>query len=314
MNTMMQLDDKTLQTPFGILGAVRSFERYPSGELKSAILGDENVILTHAGELTPYYTETPRRKYKPSVEFFKSGLVKAVSLEEQQEVRTPIGELPAELITFYESGELCRVFPLDGKVTGYWTEADEAEENIPLTFDLGFVQFTAKLSAICFYPSGDIKSITLFPGETITVGEVNVRHGLALYESGALSSLEPATPTMVPTPIGTLTAFDSEAIGVHADENSLHFYEDGSIKSLKTMTNTITVTCGDGSKKTYTQEPIPGLPEEETAFLPLTVHFHENGVSFNREEVHYPYDTIKFHIKGKKLTCLGSCHGCSGCG
>lgn len=313
MEQIMQLDDHTLQTPFGILGAVRSFEQYATGELKSAILGDENVILTHAGELTPYYTETMRRKFKPSVEFHKNGLVKAVSLEEQQEVSTPIGELPAELITFYKSGELCRVFPLDGKVTGYWTEADEREQNIPLHFDLDFVEFTAMLNAICFYPSGDIKSISLFPGETITIHDIAVRNGFALYESGSLASIEPAVPTEIQTPIGIINAFDGEAMGIHADENSLCFYEDGSLKSVKTMNDHVLVTRRDGSQKLYKQETIQGLPEEEATLLPLTIHFHEDGVSFGEEEWVYLYEGTKFYMKNQKGGCMGSCHGCSGC-
>jgi hypothetical protein len=67
-------------------------------------------------QLIPFYGEDSlRRKYKASVTFYGNRALKAVSLDAQQEVLTPIGEMPAELVTFYDTGELKRVFPLDGK-------------------------------------------------------------------------------------------------------------------------------------------------------------------------------------------------------
>ena len=33
--------------------------------------------------------------------------------------------MDAELVTFHADGSLRRVFPLNGKLSGYWTEADE---------------------------------------------------------------------------------------------------------------------------------------------------------------------------------------------
>ena len=100
---MTELEDGYLTTPFGVLGGVFSYNTYPDGRtVKNVRLKEKNMIVTHAGELVQFYgDETPRSKFKPSLSFYENGLVKSVALERQQEVVTPIGELPAEFISFY---------------------------------------------------------------------------------------------------------------------------------------------------------------------------------------------------------------------
>ena len=39
----------------------------------------------------------------------------------------------AEQVSFYESGALKRIFPLNGTLSGYWTQEDEAKLATPLT-------------------------------------------------------------------------------------------------------------------------------------------------------------------------------------
>jgi len=196
MKNFVELEGRHIQTPFGVFAGISSLSTYSTGELLGLSLREPNVILTHAGELVPFYTETPRRKNKFAVEYYKNGMLKAVAMEEQQEVLTPIGELPAELITFYDSGEVLRVFPLDGKISGYWSEEEERALHIPLSFEFDFAKFTARIDSICFYQSGSIRSITLFPGERITVqtdmGEVESNAGFSLNEDGSLKSLAPS--------------------------------------------------------------------------------------------------------------------------
>ncbi|MFI3226518.1 MAG: hypothetical protein R3Y09_03805 [Clostridia bacterium] len=297
MTNIQVIDKETLQTTFGILGAISSYDVYDSGELKSVILKGENVVITHAGELTPYYTETPRRKYKPSVKFYKDGMIKSVSLENQQELITPIGELLAELVTFYNTGELHRVFPLDGKLSGFWGEEEEKELHIPLTFDLDFTEFTACISCLCFYKTGDIKSITLYPNEEIKINKIAVRHGLSLYESGALQSCEPAKPTMIDTPLGKILAFDPEAVGVTADSNSLVFYEDGTLKSLITTAHKVQVQDENGKMKLYAPQIVPAFVEGgDESIIGLNINFCNEGVSFGREEKIYSFKDCGFTL------------------
>lgn len=258
MKNYMVLDEEHIQMPFGILGGVAALGCYPTGELESVRLSEKNVIMTSAGDLVPAYTENMRRKNKPSVEFDRQGLVKSVALETQQEVMTPIGELPAELVKFYDTGEMHRVFILDGQLSGFWTVKDEREKNIPLTFDLGFCRFSAMINGICFYKSGEIKSITLFPKEQVTVstplGDVVTGIGLSLYESGNLESVEPEEKVIVQTPIGALTAWDPDQNGLNADSNSLLFTEDGKIQVLTTCDNEIYVQTEDGSMQVFRPE------------------------------------------------------------
>lgn len=258
MQNYMVLGDKKLQTAYGIFGGVDTFTCYPQGELDGIRLSEKNMVVTEVGELVPAYTETSRRKNKPSVEFDRQGMVISVALELQQEIMTPIGELPAELVKFYSTGELHRVFILDGQLSGFWTEEEERERNIPLSFDLGFSEFSAMINGLCFYKSGEIKSITLFPGEKIWVqtplGKVETRVGLSLYESGNLKSVEPAEVVTVETPIGKIASYDPEQIGINADMNSLSFTEDGRILSLTTCDNGVFVQTGEGVMETHTPQ------------------------------------------------------------
>jgi len=243
MQNFNLLENNMIQLASGVLAGVESYSCYPDGELLGVKLSEKNMLVTRAGELIPAYTETHRRKNKYSVEFFQRGAIKKIALDEMQEVQTPLGELPAELVTFFESGELKRVFPLDGKISGMWSEKEEKALAIPLSFELPFTAFTAIIGGISFFKSGVIRSITLFPGETVPIatkyGEIQARNGFSLYESGKLESLEPSAPVVIQTPIGAITAFDPNAMGVNADINSLVFDADGKIIALTTVKNRI---------------------------------------------------------------------------
>jgi hypothetical protein len=265
-----------MQTPRGLFCGVSSFACHNSGELQGINLDRRNKLKTLAGDFIPAYIETERRKNKYSVEFFKSGAVKAVALNEQEEAATPIGRLPAEMLTFFESGELCRLFPSDGKISGFWSEEDERGMQIPLSLDLGFTRFTARISSICFHQSGCIRSSALFPGEAIDVptkyGAVESRNGVSLYESGELESLEPLRPTGIATPIGVLSAYDPLAIGISADRNSLGFYRNGEVARLIAAGNRIAVQTPDGQVHQCKPRRTPHMTQdgmEQIAGLPV---------------------------------------------
>ena len=322
MQNMMVLDNGHIQTAYGIFGNVISHEKYETGELRSLRLTDMNVLLTHAGELIPAYSETERRKFKPSVEFHRNGMVKAVSLEEQQDIETPIGELPAELLTFYDSGELSRVFPLDGKISGFWSEDDERNLQIPFHFDLGFTEFTALLNAISFYKDGAIRSITLYPDEIILVttsyGPILVRNGVSLYPDGELESIEPSEPITLATPIGRITAYDTEAVGITADSNSLCFDPKGKLISLTTSMHRIAVQTIDEKFIWYAPTVFRPSPDEDTEILRgLLIEFTGNGVRFNKEErVHIIADsgfTILPFSAGGSSCSPADCASCKVC-
>jgi len=278
------------------LAGVESYSCYPEGELLGVKLAEKNTLVTHAGELIPAYTETHRRKNKYSVEFYQSGMIKKIALNEMQEVQTPLGELPAELVTFFETGELKRVFPLDGKISGMWSEQEEKALGIPLSFELSFTAFTAIIGGIAFYRSGVIRSVTLFPGETAPVtmkyGEIIARNGFSLYESGKLESVEPSAPFLIQTPIGALRAFDPNAAGVNADINSLAFDEAGKIIALTTVHNRI-------AARIENEKPLLFAPREVVNPLDGESMITEGlKISFD-----YDTDTVQF-TEGENNTIL----------
>ena len=297
MQNFKVIDNNTLQLASGVLAGVESYSCYPGGELLGVKLAEKNTLVTGAGELIPAYTETHRRKNKYSVEFFQSGIIKKIALDEIQEVQTPLGKLPAELVMFFETGELKRVFPLDGKISGMWSEREEKALAIPLSFELPFTAFTAIIGGIAFYRSGAIRSITLFPGETVkiatTYGEIVAHNGFSLYESGKLESLEPSAPVVIQTPIGALTAFDPNALGVNADVNSLMFDEDGKIMALTTVNNRVAAQVENEPPLRFApREVVNPLDDESMITEGLTISFD------------YDTDTVQFTEGGNNTILL----------
>lgn len=275
----MPEEDRIL-TDFGGYCGVTTVGYYPEGMLREIRLHEKNIILTHVGDLIPCYGEdTPRRKYKAAVTFHKNGMIKAVSLETQQEITTPIGEFPAELVTFYDTGELKRVFPLDGKISGFWAEEDERALNMPFRFEFDFASFSAHLIGICFFRGGDIRSITLFPNEIISVsvpglGNMKVKSGFSLFEGGKLNSLEPAVPVPVKTPIGTITAYDAMEEGLNADSNSLRLDEEGRIAGIITSSDEITVCDQTGAMHVFAPGEIQSpIDPDDKITVPLKIDF-----------------------------------------
>ena len=327
MSNFSLLDDKIIQIEKGELAGVESYSCYPDGELLGVKLSEKNMLVTHVGGLIPAYTETHRRKNKYSVEFYQSGKVKKIALDEMQEIQTPLGELPAELVTFFESGELKRVFPLDGKISGMWSEQEEKTLAIPLSFELPFATFTAIIGGIAFYKSGVIRSITLFPGETVSVatkyGEIKARNGFSLYESGKLESLELSAPVVIKTPIGALTAFDPNAVGINADINSLMFDEDGRIIALTTVNNRVAAKIENEKPLLFSpREVVNPLDDESmmTEGLKLSFDYDTDTVQFTEGEK----DTIMLisgcafsiteYLSSTPMCAPASCAACSlGC-
>lgn len=330
MHNFDVLEDKKIQLPTGVFAGVETYGCYPTGELEGIKLSEKNMLVTHAGELVPAYTETHRRKNKYSVEFHKNGMVKAVALEDVQDIETPIGEFPAELVTFFETGELNRFFPLDGKIGGMWSEEEERKLAIPLTFDLPFTAFTAIIGGVAFYKDGDIRSITLFPGETISVtalkyGVVPARIGFSMYESGKLESLEPAAPFKLDTPIGTLTAYDPNAVGVNADINSLTFDEEGKVTSLITVNNRVGAQGEDGRMHIFSPREVVNPLDGETMItegLKITFDYGADTVTFKESErektmplTGSAFTVIEYSAAGGMTCSPSACASCSlGCG
>ena len=295
-----------------------------NGAICHCTLDKRNEVKTRCGVLVPRYGEmNVRRKNNSSISFFENGVAKRIVLEQQTPVDTPLGIKPAELVTFYKSGALKRFFPLNGQISGYWSEQDEEGFLETLSLSLPFGELRAKIVGCCFYESGAIKSLTLWPTQTIKVetnfGSVAVRHGLSFYENGAIKSLEPAHETAVPTPIQTLHAYDTMAIGVHADSNSLVFDEKGNVTALTVPGTVFKIIRDDGYTETIAPVLVTDpLDNESMIELPVRVSFSAGSVLFevNSRQSEFDLHRTRFVIQSQKQMkskCTGNCAQCQMC-
>jgi len=285
---------------------------YSTGECEEFRVEGESELDILGYKLIPSY-EFPdvRRKEFPSVKVYKNGNIRSILLNESTSITTKVGVFEVEKITFYEDGPINRLFMLDGKLSGYWSEDDEYNLAKACKFDFEFASFEAKVMTLHFYKTGEVKSITLWPKERVklNVGDYNIigKVGFSLYESGKLKSCEPFRPTAIKTPIGDIEAYDVNALGVHGDQNSINFYEDGKIKSLITSRNTITISTLDGEKIFHSPKKVRIYSNSEVMdTISLTIEFSEDKVIIDHE---YEYSLVdnKFEIKsfGEKQLTLG---------
>ncbi len=145
----------SIDTLYGTLDGVSFHSQYSNGETDGCKLSKKNTLATPYGDFVPQYeTEDMGRRPRKPVRFHKSGAIK-------------------------------RVFPLDGKLSGFWSWKNE--------FDLAE------------------KTRLRTPAGTVTARIIAVR----FYENGALRSFEPLRRIVVPTPVGMMTAFDNEPNGIH---------------------------------------------------------------------------------------------------
>lgn len=314
---------KELNTEYGRIKGIVEEEYYSNGAVKGCIVSVPNSIQTDYGELIPQYeNDGVRRKYINSIMFYPSGKLKNIALQKQTKMKTKIGELSAEFISFYESGQIKRLFPLNGKISGYWSEEEEYTLAQPYTLDLPSIgSLETKVIGILFYPSGSIKSLTFWPKDLLIpatpVGEIPVRTGISFYPLGEMRSCEPAMPIPIQTPIGKIQCYNVNAIGIHGDDNSLKFSEEGKVIALTTSTDGIEVIRSEGEKTVIKPELFPSvLDEEELEILPITIEFTDHKICLNEDtDMQFDLDTHEFHIlTNVQRLSNSSCSGCSGCG
>ena len=193
-----------------------------------------SVISTKYGNLLPCSGASDyRKKHRCAVCLYVSRALKSVYLEEPQVLSFPSGEYQAELITFYEDGNAKRIFPLYGQISAYWSIEEEAEYAPSYDFEIAGEKYHIKPECIFFYPSGRIRSITLWPSDEMTfntpAGPIKTKLGIELYESGRIRSIEPVYGTVIHTPAGDIKPFKYRAVMMHAENATLKFTEDGNL-------------------------------------------------------------------------------------
>ncbi|WP_196602504.1 hypothetical protein [Pectinatus frisingensis] len=292
-----------IDTNYGRLYNCRNIAYHKNGHVAECICQNKSLIRLNNLTLLPYYTENERRKLSPSIKFYPDGTLKSVYLEKQVSINTPLGLTAAELITFYPDGGLCRVFPLNGKISAYWSEDREINLLGKMTFPLSVGTFTTRPMCFHFYKNGHLKSLTLQSTERITintpVGHLKIKCGFSLYKDGQLCSAEPASAQKLLTPIGHLTCCDPNSIGLSADSGSLIFTESGALQQLKTI-DIINIIDSGNCRHSFVPDRIPNpLNENALLTLPLTVNFSINTITIEKntaEKFTFPLHSCQFII------------------
>ena len=309
-----------IETKYGDVYGVSHINEYEDGVVKECILNQENIIKTPYGNLVPRYEqENVRDKYNKSISFYKNGNIKSMALQKASLIKTAYGDFEAELLTFYNDGSIKRLFPLNGKLTGYWEEEQEKTLAKPLVFNQGMLEVNHKCISLTFYNSGVLKAITLWDNEYFTLetkhGMIISRIGAKFYESSKLLGIEPAYPSLITTPIGEVFCFDAMAVGIHSDNPSLKFTEDDQVMELKTSTDYIEITGKSGIHIIYKPKLIPNMMNpDEMETLPLTISIGEESIKFNNSLDHeYLLNEVEIKIKHKVHAINGGCSSCSSC-
>lgn len=294
---------KEFSTKYGQLKGISNIEFYTDGVIKECKLNAYSEIKTIYGNLVPQFDEADvRRKYKRSLSFYENGNIRSISFQQQTIINTNIGEVPAELALFYANGKVKRIFPLNGKITAYWTEQNEYKLAEELDFNFGVGIFKKKIIGIAFYESGEVKSLTLWPRDFIDVltpcGIIETRIGLSLYPNGAIKSCEPRKHTQINTIIGELHAFNLVAIGLNGDSNSLNFNEDGTVKALSTSKDKIRIKDVFGQVKIHEPKLKPNnFNNTIMDVVPLNIEFYcgkvkINGMEYNLKDNEFYIDPV----------------------
>lgn len=304
---------KEIEIKYGTLNNAYIVGYYSTAEVEGYKLEEESELNILGYKLIPLYGYPElRRKEFPSVKVYKSGNIKSISLNESTSITTKIGVFEVEKITFYEDGPINRIFLLDGKLSGYWSEDDEYNLAKTHKFNFEFASFEAKAISLNFYKTEELKSITLWPKERVklNLGDYNIigRIGISLYKSGKLKSCEPFRAITINTIIGPIEAYDINAIGIHGDDNSLEFYEDGKVKSLITSTNIITIHTLEGGTIIHSPRKVRIYSNSEVMdTITLAIEFRDDKVIID-DKYEYNIQENKFEIKNfgeKQIILMG---------
>lgn len=298
---------------YGILKETIVSEKYKSGEIESfKVEGLSEIYINNLKYVPRYTTNDQRKKEFPSIKLYKSGKIKTIDLEDSVELTLKVGVFKVEKIVFYETGELKRVFPLNGHISAYWSEDDEYNLAEKYDFNFKFTNFKSKIISIQLFKDGNIKSITLWPQDRINIIHKNqlitTRTGFSLYEDGSLKTCEPSIPVSIVTPIGKIEAYDKNSVGIHGEDNSLKFYNEGNVKALTTSTNLIKIIDMKGKIIEYSPKEVYLFSNSDIKnIITVTLEFKDNKVIINKK-YEYSIKENKFiieHFGEKKLTLKG---------
>ena len=141
-----------ITTKYGILNGATIASSYSTGEPEAYRIEEESELEILERKFVPLYDfQNGRRKEFPAIKVYKNGNIKSLALNTSTPINTSIGIYDVEKITFYEDGQINRIFFLDGKLSGYWTEEDEYNLSKAYSFNFNFSKFEAKIISLHFY-------------------------------------------------------------------------------------------------------------------------------------------------------------------
>lgn len=276
-------------------------DRYNTGEVEALNTTSKNIIIINGNKYIPRYTSDDfRRKELPAIRLYKNGAIKSIDLEKQIEIKIGNYKFNAEKVIFYEDGNIKRIFPLNGRLSAFYSEEDEYKISPIYNLNFKFTNFSGKIISAKFYKSGFIKSITLWPKDKVLIKHngklIKCKTGFSLYENGNLESIEPMKPVVVHTPIGNIEAYDDKSFKISGEDNSLKFNEDGSVKSLITSNNVIKVINSENNYEIYS--PKKGIYmgySDILNFETVKVQFEKDKVIINSKNT-YNINEYNFQI------------------
>ena len=317
------LKEKEFHTKAGLLSGVVGERVDKDGILRSCMFNRKNKISYHGEIYIPKYeNEDFRTRYRDAATFYKNGKLKALYLNEQQEIDSPAGRIKAEFVSFYESGSFHRIFPVYGQIGGYWSESEEAVLLPSYVIEAGGQKIKAKFSCIGFYESGVVKSLTLWPGESVDVitpaGKIKIRFGISFYESGSVESVEPDKPAVITYNTCSFYSYDNHPIGIHGEKNSLGFYEDGTLKTLKSTVTAVIVSHENEEIRIAPEKKISLTDIDTMEIFPVKIEFMNKSIRITDSggSVH-EFTLTRYRMRTeqiiKNLYFSQECRDCSGC-
>lgn len=292
--------------------------RNKNGNIDTVIAGEKVTLETSVGSLIPRFTlDDEGRKKESPVKFYRSGELKSAPLENITEITTSAGTIKAELVTFYKSGALWRIFPLDGKITGFWTEENEYELAQILDIPTSLGAIAVKPIYLQFYETGELESVLFWPEERVTLntskGEYEIKKGICFHKNGAIKGFEPADEITVESSIGKLKVYDPDPNGILAESNSIGFTEDGSIHNIITSSSQINVIVDGTIDKSFGPKMVTSYCNENAFFIsPLRITFEKESITFANDNE--PPVTISADLRFKITPFVSlrpiSCVGC----
>ena len=231
-------------------------ERAADGSIRGGMFRERVTLPTIYGNLVPCYDASDgRKKYRNAVEFYPDGSLRSIYLQEAMEIETPIGKLAGELMTFYPNGALKRIFPSYGQISAYWSGQEEAERVAAVRYQAGGRTFDVRPECTAFYLSGALRSVTLWPQDTLTLqtpaGELITSVGVELREDGRLLGTEPSYGTVLETEYGRIHPSDPTARRMDAEHGSLRFGPAEEVESFRTVRDGILASSRIGRERIW---------------------------------------------------------------